>query len=75
MQAVETACGRKRLELTLTPVTFGGKKLELGAETGFDIRYLGERHALYRRARDTLAISRWELELATKTRYARFLER
>ena len=45
MQAVETACGRKRLELTLTPVTFGGKKLELGAETGIDIRYLGERHA------------------------------
>lgn len=45
MQAMETACGRKRLELTLTPVTFGGKKLELGAETGFDIRYLGEKDA------------------------------
>ena len=47
MQAMETTCGRKRLELTLTPVTFGGKKLELGAETGFDIRYLGEKHARY----------------------------
>ena len=71
MQAVETACGRKRLELTLTPVTFGGKKLELGAETGYSL--LGRKtRALYRRARDlardTLTISRGELELATKTR-------